>query len=198
MTPEIVQENKKAFIKAARGYIKRDGLEDLLKWLEDSDFYTAPASTRFHGSEEGGLCAHSLAVAQNMMKVADVYNKDIETGLPIYTKEQLTLVSLFHDLCKIRCYKVEMKNTKDENGQWIKVPRFVWSEEECYGGHGDKSVYFVMSFIKLSFDEAAAINTHMGRDGSANPTAVSDCYNQNLLAWMLHVADEAATYYNKM
>lgn len=182
----------KTFEKTARTYIKREGLEELLAYLRETDFYTAPASTHFHGSAEGGLCLHSLNVATHLVKLADMYAPGK------YSRETLTIVGLFHDLCKIGCYKVEYRNVKNEQGVWEKVPFYKFEEDFTFGGHGSKSLYIAMQHIKLTPEEAAAINSHMGFAGETNINSISSCYDNNLLAWMLHVADEASTYIEKL
>lgn len=90
-----------------------------------------------------------------------------------------------------------MRNVKNADGQWERVPFFMWNEDDCFGGHGSKSVYLVQRFMPLSFEEAAAINSHMGFADQTNISSVSSAYEKNVLAWMLHVADEAATYLDK-
>lgn len=188
-------DNKQKFISLTK-QIQRPGIERLMGWLENNtDFFTAPASTRFHGAEPGGLCAHSLAVAKWMCILA--HPIALVTGKK-FSKESLLIVSLFHDLCKCNCYKAGTRNVKDETtGRWEKVPCYTWEEQQCFGGHGAKSMYLAQFFLKLSFEEAAAINSHMGFS-DANINSVSSCYDQNTLAWLLHIADEAATYIDKM
>lgn len=184
---------KTEFMQAARKYIKREGIEDLLSWLEATDFFEAPASTRFHGAEPGGLAAHSINVAYRLRELNDCYGT--EAGLD---NESMAIVALFHDLCKVNYYKQTTRNVKNEaTGQWEKVPYYTKSEDFHYGGHGSKSVFLVMSFMKLTPEEAAAINCHMGpwdRQDYGNP---GDVFEDSMLAWLLHVADEAATYINK-
>ena len=102
--------NKESFLSICREDIKRDGIEDLLRWLEDSDFFTAPASTRFHGNYEGGLCEHSLNVHRELTRLNDIY----QLG---YSKETIAVTALFHDLCKVNYYKRGTRNIKDENGK---------------------------------------------------------------------------------
>lgn len=104
--------NKETFLAICKEDIKRDGINDLLKWLEDSDFFTAPASTRFHGNYEGGLCEHSLNVHRELTRLNDVY----QLG---YSKETIAITALFHDLCKVNYYKRGTRNVKDENGKGI-------------------------------------------------------------------------------
>ena len=91
-------KNKETFLTLCRENIKRDGIDSLIEWLENSDFFTAPASTRFHGNYAGGLCEHSLNVHRELTRLNDVYNLG-------YSNETITIVSLFHDLCKVNYYK---------------------------------------------------------------------------------------------
>lgn len=178
---------KNEFEKTARGNIHREGLEDLLEWLESSDFYTAPASTKYHGAFEGGLVMHSLNVYCQLKKLCKVYDCDA-------SDESIAIVALFHDLCKVGFYKTEMRWRKDENDKWEQYATYKHDEDFAYGGHGSKSVYLVQSFMKLYPYEAAAINCHMGQFDATTYSNPSEVYARNPLAWLLHVADEAATY----
>lgn len=184
---------KEEFLKIAVREIGRPGISDLLSWLEGTDFYTAPASSRYHGAFEGGLAMHSLNVYVRLKELSEVYWDD--GPIP---RESLAIVALFHDLCKVGCYKVSTRNVKnDQTGQWEKVPFYKHEEDFPFGGHGSKSVYLVQHFMKLEPHEAAAINCHMGawdRHDYGDPGRV---FENNRLAWMLHVADEAATYIDK-
>lgn len=185
-------KGKQTFEALVKSHIQRPGIDALMRMLEESDFYRAPASTRFHGAEEGGLCQHSITVGKHLFELANLYAKDM------YTKETLAIVALFHDVCKIGCYKTEMRNVKNEMGQWEKVPFFKFEEDFSYGGHGSKSVFLIMQHMVLTAEEATAINCHMGFADTQNNTAISNAYDKSLLAWMLHVADEAATFISKM
>ena len=143
---------------------------------------------RYHGAFAGGLVQHSLAVFARLQELVKWYGLEV-------TEETVAIVSLFHDLCKVDSYKVAMRNSKNEKtGQWEKVPYYTKEEGYAYGGHGSKSVYLVMNFIKLLPEEAAAINSHMGSWDNSPYNNPGDVYEQNTLAWLLHVADEAATY----
>lgn len=178
--------NKETFLTLCRKQIKRDGIEDLLKWLESSDFFTAPASTRFHGNYSGGLCEHSLNVYKALVKLAADY-PDMN-----FNEESLAIVALFHDLCKVDFYTTEKRNRKNpETGQWESYDAYSINEQFCFGGHGSKSVYLVQHFMKLSMSEAAAINTHMGAFDNDKVGAV---FEKTPLAWFLHIADGMATY----
>lgn len=181
------EAQKEEFIRTCRENIKREGLEDLLCWLERADFYTAPASTKYHGSYAGGLCQHSLDVFHYALRVCKLYDGEINL-------ESLAVATLFHDLCKVNFYKIDERNQK-VNGEWVKVPFYTIEEKFSFGGHGSKSVYLAQWFMKLKQEEAVAINCHMGF--SSGPDAVRDvgnAYEQFPLAWIVHVADEAATY----
>ena len=171
--------------------ITREGISDLLQWLKNSDFFTAPASTRFHGAHEGGLAEHSIAVHDRLIQLCSWYG--LETSA-----ETIAIVALFHDICKVGMYKVAMRNVKnDVTGQWEKKPYYTKDEDFAFGGHGSKSMYLVMHFMQLTPEEAVAINCHMGAWDSNVYSNPSDAYEQNKLAWLLHVADEAATYIDK-
>lgn len=177
-------DNKERFISLCSS-IKRDGISDLMKWLNKGDFYEAPASTRFHGSYEGGLLQHSLNVYDELKRLLSAY-PNIECS-----EETATIISLFHDLCKVNFYAKEKRNRKNEMGQWESYDAYKVDEEFCYGGHGSKSVYLIEHFIRLTPEEAVSINCHMGAYADEN---VGKSYEKFPLAWLLHVADEAASY----
>ena len=179
---------KEDFVRLFTQHIKRPGATELLEWLESTDFFTAPASTRFHGNYEGGLCEHSVNVWEELVRLKKAY-----PGVKV-NAESAAIVSLLHDLCKIGSYKTELRNKK-ENGVWRSVPTYVFQEDFCYGGHGSKSVYLVQKYLDLLPEEAVAINCHMGPwDRSPGDYALGTAYERYPLAWLLHVADESATY----
>lgn len=182
-----LEKQKQEFLTLCRENIKRDGLEDLLGWLQKSDFFTAPASTRYHGAYEGGLCEHSLDVYHMAKKAIAGYELEL-------TEESVVVATLFHDLCKVNFHKKDVRNQKI-NGTWQEVPCYTIEEKYCFGGHGSKSVYLVQQFMKLKTDEAAAINCHMGAtSGGDSVRDTSNAYSAFPLAWITHIADEAATY----
>lgn len=177
--------DKEHFIDIVRTNIHRDGIEHIMEWLEESDFYEAPASTRFHDNFKGGLCRHSINVYYHLWHLNRAYNTNFST-------ESITIVSLFHDLCKVNCYTIEKRWRKDDNQKWEQYETYKWDEREKYGGHGAKSVFLVQRYMPLSFDEAAAIQSHMGVE-NGNCNAILDAYRVNSLAFLLHVADMAST-----
>ena len=176
------------FVEVYQQHITRQGADRLLTWLEATDFFTAPASTRFHGACAQGLVMHSLNVFDAMMQ--HFYTKDENA-------ESFAVCALLHDVCKANFYKASTRNVKNEaTGQWEKVPCYQVADQLPYG-HGEKSVYLIEHFMRLKTAEAIAIRWHMGgfddavRGGSF---AVSDAYNQYPLAVKLHIADLTATY----
>ena len=180
--------SRERFAELFTEYIKRPGSDKLFAWLEQSDFFTAPASTRFHGNYEGGLCEHSVHVWEELVRLLKAY-PEVKV-----TAETAAIVSLLHDLCKIGCYKTELRNQK-VNGIWVQRPVYVFEEDFCYGGHGSKSVYLIQKYMALTEAEATAINCHMGfADRSPGDYSLGSAYEQHPLAWLVHVADGSATY----
>lgn len=182
---------KNKFETLVRENIKRDGIEDLLTAIAKTDFYTAPASTRFHDAEEGGLVRHSIRVYEVLLKENVPPNLNL---LPHENTERLAVTALFHDFCKIGFYKVEMRNVKNETGKWVQVPYYTIDDLFPYG-HGEKSVYMVQQFIKLTDEEAMAIRWHMnGFEAKENHIYIGKAYNMFPLALYLGVADMKASY----
>lgn len=182
--------SKQEFKDIVKKYIKRDGIDNLMNVLEKTDFYTAPASTRYHDAEEGGLCKHSVEVFKRL-------SKDFPINLDLTqddNMERVAIVSLFHDLCKMGFYTVEMRNNKNEKGVWEKVPYYTVDDLFPYG-HGEKSVYILSSMIKLTDEEAMAIRWHMGLSVPKEEyETMSKAFNLFPLALHLHIADMKATY----
>ncbi len=178
---------KEKFIEAYNTAITRQGSKELLEWMLKTDFFTAPASSKFHSAYEGGLCEHSLNVYNAMI---DRYND----GKP---DESYAIAALLHDLCKAEFYKLGSRNVKNETtGQWEKVP-FYSIEDKFPFGHGEKSVFLIERFMRLKVDEAIAIRWHMGgfddaaRGGSF---AINGAFEKYPLLVKLHIADIEATY----
>lgn len=171
--------------------IQRDGMDSLMKWLDKSDFYTAPASTRFHGNYKGGLLEHSLNVYDKLVGYITRYP---ELGISL---ETVAVTALFHDLTKVNYYAVGFRNVKDdETGVWHKEP-FYKTDDRLPLGHGEKSVIILQSFIKLTRDEIFAIRWHMGGFDNAvkgGDFGMSHAFEICPLAVMTHLADMEATY----
>lgn len=179
---------KEEFIRICKEHIHRKGIDEILDWLESGDFYTAPASSFGHNSFPGGLVQHSLNVWNQLNRLRQAY-PEIEC-----TDESVAICALFHDFCKINFYIVEKRNRKNKNGVWEKYDAYKIDEKFRFGGHGSKSVYLIQHFMSLTPEEATAINCHMG---AYDNERVGQSYESFPFAWLLHVADEAATYFDE-
>lgn len=188
----------------------RENIEGLIEYLKSTDFYTAPASSRFHCDFAGGLVEHSLNVYRCLC--AKLRNPLWKKYLKNVPKESLALVALLHDVCKANFYAVDYRNQKtydkekvaaapsyqiksDANGHfiWETVPYYNTDEKFCFG-HGDKSVYLVNKYITLTDEEAVAIRFHMGAyEGQNIWNSLGGAYEQYPLALALHEADLEAT-----
>ena len=172
-------------------YIKREGSDKLLSYLKNSDFFTAPASARYHLAEEGGLHQHSVNVYRRLVRLVQLeYGENYQS---VVSDETLAICGLLHDLCKINYYVTEMRNVK-ENGAWKSVPFFKVDEKFPYG-HGEKSVYIISGFMRLTREEAFAIRYHMGFSGTEEPRNVGSAFEMFPLAFALSTADMEATYF---
>lgn len=186
---------KEEFIELYQELIHREGADALLDYLENkSDFFTCPASARFHGAYVGGLCDHSLNVYHCLTdylareRVQELYGLEVPP-------ESAAIAALLHDLCKIGCYKAGTRNVKNEaTGAWEKVPTFYYEDPLPYG-HGEKSVYVVNGFVRLTREEAMAIRWHMGFSGTEDSRLVGRAFAKYPLAFALSVADMEATYF---
>lgn len=166
---------KDTFKKIYQEHIQRKGADKLLTWLEGSDFFTAPASTRFHGAHEGGLVEHSVHVYQRLKAMCEA-ERAFNHRFEMPSEETVAIVGLLHDLCKVNFYSVEMRNRKNDRGVWEKYPFYVVNDQFPYG-HGEKSVFIVSSFSV--------------KGGSF---ALSGAFETCPLAVLTHMADLAATY----
>lgn len=191
-----VAKLQEEFEELVRANIKREGIEDLLKYLEESDFFVAPASTRYHGSYAGGLVEHSINVYYCITNYLQyLYGPEWQKA---FTLESATIVSLFHDMCKINRYKEGTRNVKDPvTGQWNQVPTYLYNENYNPMGHGASSVFKIQQFIKLTEDEIGAIYWHMGAYDTGVYNSVGDLGNHmrtHILTLALQSADMEATY----
>ena len=186
---------KQEFIELYRKFIKREGSEDLLDFLmsSKSDFFEAPCSTRYHLSREGGLVEHSINVYECLKAYLERPRVKELYGLEA-SDESIAIVALLHDLCKVNVYKKSFRNVKDENGKWNQVPSFEFQDDLPYG-HGEKSVYIISGFMKLSREEAFAIRYHMGFSDTENIRNVGEAFARFPLAFALSTADMEATYF---
>lgn len=184
---------KNEFIDIFTANITRQGSDKLLEYLTNSDFFTAPASGKFHLAEEGGLCQHSVNVYKRLRKIVrDEYGENYQNTV---SDETIAVCALLHDVCKANYYVVDYRNVK-ENGEWVKKPYYKVEERFPYG-HGEKSVFIVSQYIRLTAEEAMAINWHMGAfddRAKGGSHALSEAYDKYKFALLLHIADIMASY----
>lgn len=182
--------SKEEFVNVFKTNIHREGSEELLQWLESTDFFTAPASTRFHSACEEGLIRHSLNVYKILKKHNDEYGNK-------YSDESVAICGLLHDICKAEFYVISMRNVKNERGQWEQKPYYTVDEKFPYG-HGEKSVFLIERYLKLTEEEAIAIRWHMGGFDDtvkAGGFTLSHAFEKYPLAVLLHMSDLEATYF---
>ena len=181
---------KEEFIELLRS-TKREGIEDLIKFIEEkTDFYTAPASTRFHGSYEQGLLEHSMKVYEILKNKAKNNIMKME-----WQDDTLIISALLHDICKVNFYKVDYRNAKNEKGEWEKVPYYTIDDTIPFG-HGEKSVMMLTEYIKLTPEEKYAIRWHMGfTEPKEQYNTIGAAFKRYPLGLLLHEADLEATYF---
>ena len=184
--------NQERFLQIFREKITREGSDKLLDFLMKSDFFTAPASTRYHGAYEGGLLEHSLNVYDclvdilNRPRMKELYKIE-------YSDESIAIAGLLHDICKVNFYKTSFRNVKDESGKWVSAPYYTIEDNLPYG-HGEKSVYIVSGFMRLTRDEAFAIRYHMGFSGTEDTNNVGRALEMFPLAYAVCCADMEAAF----
>ena len=219
LTEEDIENNKQRFISLLDFPNHKEWKkESTIKYLMAHDFFTAPASTIFHGCCKGGLCYHTLSVYDTLCKYIKMAFPDAideETGETVstcpYSEESIRLVALFHDISKTDVYKEDYRNVKqysDDGKKSDELGRFDWVAEKIYkmkepedrlsfGTHAETSLYMTRTFFPdLTMDEATAILHHMGRTIDWNDKDVApSVYNKNPLALLLHQADEYSALY---
>ena len=190
---EVKLTPKEEFIQLFNDNIKREGAKEFLKFLEQTDFFVAPASTKYHSAYEGGLCEHSIKVYKRLLRlIQNEYGEKFEEKI---SHESIAICGLLHDICKLNTYKTQMRNVK-ENNMWVQKPFYTVDDTVPYG-HGEKSVYMISGFMRLSREEAMMINWHMGpydlrvKGGSF---ALSDVFYMFPNAMLMYLADMQAAY----
>ena len=185
---------KDEFEKIFKDKIKRDGADKMLEYIKTTDFFDAPASTRFHSNHAGGLVEHSVKVYRRFIKALEC-----EYGAEWLQKpenaESAAVIALLHDICKVNCYKTEMRNVKEGAG-WVQKPYFAYDDPLPYG-HGEKSVYMICGYMRLTREEAMCINWHMGAFDARNSDGkftVSNAFGLYPIAALFHTCDFLATY----
>ena len=171
------------FIKYYTENIHRPGADKLLEYLKSTDFFKAPASTRYHGNYEGGLCKHSVNVYTRLSDRCG-------------NSETVAIVSLLHDICKADFYTTDYRNVKQPDGTWQRVPYYTIEDQLPIGTHADKSVFIVQRFMQLSNEEIAAIRFHMGGFQEGDSRSFSNAASKYPLVIYLHEADMEASYFD--
>lgn len=188
-----VERAKEEFERIFTANIKREGATALLEWLKKTDFFTAPASTRHHSAFEGGLCLHSVNCYNRFLN--NIINEYGENFQDVISDESVAIIALLHDVCKTNFYKEDMRNVKVD-GIWVQQPYYSIEDTLPYG-HGEKSVYMISGFMKLTREEAMAINWHMGGFDArviGGSMAMSQAFYAYPISVLLHIADIQATY----
>lgn len=190
---EKIENNKQEFLDLFSKFVTREGADKLLEWLSSTDFFTAPASTKFHSAYEGGLCEHSLNVYKRFLRLVETeFGEKWEEQI---SHESVVLIALLHDVCKVNTYKVDYKNVKVD-GNWVQQPYYTVDDALPYG-HGEKSVYIINGFLRLSREEAMAINWHMGGFDSrvkGGSYSLTDAFYRYPVCVLFHMADLMSTY----
>lgn len=183
----------KEFTEIYTSKINREGADKLLDWLMKSDFTTCPASTKFHSNHEGGLIEHSVKAYKRFVRnLVKEYGENWQDHI---SEESAAIIGLLHDICKVGYYKQEMRNVK-EDGVWVQKPYYAVDDKLPYG-HGEKSVYIISGFMKLTREEAMAINWHMGGFDArvqGGSYSISGAFYEFPVALIFHLSDLEATY----
>lgn len=183
----------KEFTEIYTSKINREGADKLLDWLLKSDFTTCPASTKFHSNHEGGLIEHSVKAYKRFVRnLVKEYGENWQDHI---SEESAAIIGLLHDICKVGYYKQEMRNVKEE-GIWVQKPYYTVDDKLPYG-HGEKSVYIISGFMKLTREEAMAINWHMGGFDArvqGGSYSISGAFYEFPVALIFHLSDLEATY----
>lgn len=198
MTEQQIAANKQRFIDLCNEHIHREGLDKVLAYLEKSDFYTAPSSTRFHLNEDGGLCLHSMNVFEAACKIYNEMAKPaIVNGTSPFTEEvsmeSIAIATLFHDLCKIKLYHKTERWKKDDKNRWVSYPGYEIKDDFPLG-HGEKSCLMLSWYMRLKPEEMLAIRWHMGMfdmGESGTPLRMSffSATDKSPLVSIVHAAD---------
>jgi len=193
MTPIEIATQKARFLAILTEKAgNRPGVNNLIAFLEQSDFFTAPASTKYHENYEGGLCEHSLVVYDKLVLLNTILPEKARMS-----DETVAICALLHDICKTGFYTAGTRNVKNEvTGQWEKVP--VYNIADSFPvGHGEKSVIMLMRYIPLTDEELYAIRWHMGafdESVKGGSYAIGNAYEACPSAVNLSIADMQATY----
>lgn len=212
ITEEMIETNKNTFIELLTNALSdREDckLSALISKLEQSDFFVAPASTKYHNSFAGGLVDHSLNVYYNMMSMAKSKHliKTEEDGC--IDEKSIAVVALLHDFSKMNYYRKEFRNKKIYSEQGLKQDnggRFDWvaieeysvipaDERFVYASHEITSEYMIRQFVPLTYEESIAVlHHHGGTSEDSIKDNISAIFSKYPLATLLHLADMMSSY----
>lgn len=202
LSKEQQQENVVRFESLINSIQRECNKEELFNVLRNSDFYYAPASTKYHCAFEGGLVYHCLGVYDALVKLNDSFNLQLDP-------ESMIICGLLHDFSKMNFYDKTFMNKKiysptgkksDENGKfdWVSVPGYVTRDSNnrfVFGNHEQTAEFMVRNYIPLSIEESVAILHHMGgMNWDCSQVNIGEIYGKYSLAVALHLADMASTY----
>lgn len=181
-----------------------DECKALLGYLDKSDFYSAPASTMFHGSFKGGLACHTLNVIMESLKMAPLFLQEWEESPAFNKKMKISACDIFvaalaHDLCKTNFYTTQMRNKKDDSGRWVQCEYFTVKCGNRNLGHGSESCFQLIKLCPSYIDNRVvleAIKAHMGfSDLSGTETKNYNNLLDNPLVLLLQMADQMASFW---
>lgn len=154
MKKDEVKQTRLRIIEALQS-TQRKGIDDLVLWLDSTNFFTSPASTMFHGNYEGGLALHSYKVYEEFQRQVEHYRLNVPA-------DSVTVAAILHDVCKVNYYitnRLKSGNTSEHKPYKV--------EDNFPLGHGEKSVVLVQRYIDLTAQEAMLIRWHMGTSDPA-------------------------------
>lgn len=211
LNKEQMAQNKARYIELIKSItLEGSNINGFLDWLNKSDFFEAPASSKYHSNYAGGLCEHSLHVYDTLVKLVEDFASHFEyhesedgtsaeeIRVNHYSDDSIKIVALLHDISKTNFYEQYDRNVKDEQGNWIKVKEYKTREAEdrfIYGSHEQNSEFMAHTFFPLSVEESSAIlHHHGGMSWDSAKDDISAVYDRFPLALLLHLADMKATY----
>ena len=210
LSKEQIEQNKQTFIELINSIEREFDKNKLINWLENSDFFYAPASTKYHSNFAGGLCSHCLSVYYSLEALCNTFASEskyvtLEDGSQKeeitckYDKDSIIIVALLHDLSKANFYEKYNRNVKNEvTGKWESVEEYRTIDIQkrfIFGNHEETSEFMVRSFMPLKVEESVAILHHMGGAGhDSSQTDLSVIYSKYNLAALLHTADLLSTF----
>lgn len=195
LTQKQMDDNRKEIMDLLKS-TGRPGMDRLIEWMESkTDFFIAPASTKYHLACQGGLAMHSLNVYR-------LLSDKVKQDLLSLREDTIIITSLLHDLCKVNFYHRETKNVKEgtkvnnygkEVANWVE--KEVWVVKDPLPvGHGEKSCYYIQSFIRLTEEEFAMIRLHMGSDRNGYPDPFAESASMFPGVAAIHTSDMEAAY----